>query len=96
MLEERLDAMVDTAPRRTTAFAVETNVNDGLITSSPGFKFERIAAISSADASATRYLRLPAVLLQPVLTSPPKRAIVGEFRRVTKCNQSPDQQLAEY
>jgi hypothetical protein len=37
-----------TARRRTTAFAVETKVNDGIMTSSPGSNPERIAAISNA------------------------------------------------
>ena len=36
------------APRRTKALAVETNVKDGMITSSPGPTPLRIAAISSA------------------------------------------------
>ncbi len=37
-----------TAPRRTNAFAVETNVYDGMMTSSPGVRSSRIAASSSA------------------------------------------------
>ena len=36
------------APSRTKALAVETNVNDGRITSSPGPRSQSIAAISSA------------------------------------------------
>jgi hypothetical protein len=36
------------APRETNAFAVETNVNVGTITSSPAVTPARIAAISSA------------------------------------------------
>ena len=36
------------APRSTNAFAVETNVNDGMITSSPGPTPLRMAAISRA------------------------------------------------
>jgi hypothetical protein len=38
-----------TAPRSATALAVETNVNEGMITSSPGARSARIAASSSAD-----------------------------------------------
>ena len=37
-----------TAPRRTTALAVDTKVKDGMITSSPGFRSHRMAAISNA------------------------------------------------
>src|SRR5258708_6272278 len=37
------------APRNTTAFAVDTKVNDGMMTSSPGARLHRSAAISSAD-----------------------------------------------
>src|SRR5260370_33976069 len=37
------------APRNTTAFAVDTKVNDGMMTSSPGGRLHRSAAISSAD-----------------------------------------------
>ena len=36
------------APRRTNAFAVDTNVKDGMITSSPGSKSSKSALISSA------------------------------------------------
>ena len=36
------------APRRTKALAVETKVKEGTMTSSPGFRFRRIAAISRA------------------------------------------------
>ena len=36
------------APRSTNAFAVDTNVNDGTITSSPGWMSSSSAAISSA------------------------------------------------
>ncbi len=37
------------APRSTNAFAVDTNVYDGMMTSSPGPTRARSAAISSAD-----------------------------------------------
>jgi len=37
------------APRRTNAFAVETNVNEGTMTSSPGWVSRRIADNSSAS-----------------------------------------------
>ena len=37
-----------TAPRSTKALAVETNVNDGMITSSPSARSSSMAAISSA------------------------------------------------
>src|SRR5262249_52791018 len=37
-----------TAPRSTNAFAVETNVKDGMMTSSPGSRSSSSAAISSA------------------------------------------------
>ena len=37
-----------TAPRRTAAFAVETKVNEGMMTSSPGASSNSSAAISIA------------------------------------------------
>ena len=36
----RMSAKTGRAPRRTNAFAVETKVNDGMITSSPGAEVE--------------------------------------------------------
>jgi len=36
------------APRSTNSFAVDTKVNDGMMTSSPGCRSTRSAAISSA------------------------------------------------
>ena len=47
-VSSRMSTNTGVAPRRTKAFAVETNVNDGMITSSPGPTPERIAAISKA------------------------------------------------
>ena len=44
----RMSANTGRAPRRTNAFAVETNVKAGTITSSPGSMSSRRAAISSA------------------------------------------------
>lgn len=44
----RMSTNTGTAPRSTNAFAVETKVKDGMITSSPGTRSSRIAAISSA------------------------------------------------
>ena len=44
----RMSAKTGRAPRSTNAFTVETNVNDGTITSSPGRKSSSSAAISSA------------------------------------------------
>ena len=43
-----MSANTGTAPRSTNAFAVETKVNDGMITSSPGARSSSSAAISSA------------------------------------------------
>jgi hypothetical protein len=37
------------APARITAFAVDTNVNEGMITSSPGSRSQSIAANSRAE-----------------------------------------------
>ena len=44
----RMSTNTGVAPRRTNALAVETKVNDGMITSSPGPTPARIAVISSA------------------------------------------------
>ena len=45
-----MSAKTGRAPARTNAFAVETNVKDGRMTSSPGPTAQRSAAISSAAA----------------------------------------------
>ena len=42
-----MSANTGVAPTRTTAFAVDTKVNDGRMTSSPGPSSRSIAAISS-------------------------------------------------
>ena len=44
----RMSTNTGLAPRSTNALAVETNVSDGMITSSPGPMSSSIAAISSA------------------------------------------------
>ena len=44
----RMSTNTGTAPRSTKALAVETNVNDGMMTSSPGSRSSSSAAISSA------------------------------------------------
>ena len=44
----RMSAKTGRAPRSTTAFAVDTKVNDGMMTSSPGPRSRRRAASSSA------------------------------------------------
>ena len=44
----RMSTKTGRAPRSTNAFAVETNVNDGTITSSPGPMSSSSAAISRA------------------------------------------------
>ena len=44
----RMSTNTGTAPRSAKALAVETNVNDGMITSSPGCRSSRSAHISSA------------------------------------------------
>ena len=44
----RMSTKTGLAPRRTKALAVETNVNEGTMTSSPGFRSQRMAAISRA------------------------------------------------
>ena len=44
----RMSTKTGTPPRSTKAFAVETKAKDGMITSSPGCRSTRIAAISSA------------------------------------------------
>jgi hypothetical protein len=48
IVSSRLSMNTGVAPRNTNAFAVETKVNDGTMTSSPGLMSSRIAAISSA------------------------------------------------
>ena len=50
IVEESLHSALSTRarPSRATALAVETNVYDGRMTSSPGPRSHRIAAISSA------------------------------------------------
>ncbi len=44
----RMSTNTGTAPRSTNAFAVDTNVNDGMMTSSPGSRSSSSADISSA------------------------------------------------
>ena len=44
----RMSTNTGTAPRRANAFAVDTKVNDGMITSSPGPMSDRSADISRA------------------------------------------------
>ena len=44
----RMSTKTSRAPSRTNALAVDTNVNDGKITSSPGFRLHKMAAISRA------------------------------------------------
>ena len=44
----RMSANTGLAPRSTKALAVETNVNDGTMTSSPGLRSSSSAAISRA------------------------------------------------
>ena len=44
----RMSTNTGTAPRSAYAFAVETKVNDGMITSSPGSRSSSSAVISSA------------------------------------------------
>ena len=44
----RMSTKTGVAPRSTTALAVDTNVKDGMMTSSPGPSSSSIAAISSA------------------------------------------------
>ncbi len=44
----RMSTNTGMAPLSANAFAVETKVKDGMITSSPGFRSHRSAAISSA------------------------------------------------
>ena len=50
----RMSTNTGTPPRSTNAFAVDTNVNDGMITSSPGATIESSAAISSARRARVR------------------------------------------
>ena len=47
-VSSRTSTNTGTPPRSTNALAVETKVNEGMITSSPGAMSARIAAISSA------------------------------------------------
>ncbi|MND09431.1 hypothetical protein D3C83_327450 [compost metagenome] len=47
-MSARTSTNTGTPPRSTKALAVETKVNDGMMTSSPGAMPARIAAISSA------------------------------------------------
>jgi hypothetical protein len=47
-VSSRISTNTGVAPRSTNAFAVDTNVNDGMRTSSPGPTSDSIAAISSA------------------------------------------------
>ena len=75
----RTSTNTGTAPRRTKALAVETKVNDGMMTSSPGPMSARIAAISSAAvhecvSSARRApVRSPATPRSLVKTPSPER-----------------------
>ena len=48
-LNERLSANFSVHPRRLNAFAVETKVYEGRMTSSPGFKSAKSADISRAS-----------------------------------------------
>ena len=50
-MSERTSTKTGTAPRSATAFAVETKVKDGMITSSPGPSPARIAHISRAPVA---------------------------------------------
>src|SRR5258708_582904 len=45
----RISTKTGFAPARTTALAVDTNVNEGMITSSPGLRSQSIAASSRAE-----------------------------------------------
>ena len=49
MVSDFTSAKTIFAPRSTKALAVLTNVNDGIMTSSPGLISSKIAAISSAE-----------------------------------------------
>ena len=53
----RMSTNTGVAPRSTNALAVETNVNDGMMTSSPGPRSSSIAAISSAAGARMRQQR---------------------------------------
>ena len=61
----RMSTKTGTPPRSANAFAVDTNVNDGMITSSPGTMLPRRAAISSAPVQEC----VSSALTQPTCSS---------------------------
>ena len=61
----RMSTNTGTAPRRTNALAVETKVNEGMITSSPGCRSSSKALISSAAVQEC----VSNALAQPVRSS---------------------------
>ena len=77
----RMSTNTGVAPRSTNALAVETNVNDGMITSSPGPMSSSSAAISSAAVHEVREQRLrrtdPA--LEPGLAPSGEASVAGEL-----------------
>ena len=78
----RMSTNTGPAPRSTNALAVETKVNDGMITSSPGSRSSSSAAISSAAVHECRQQRAPGSesRLEPRLTLPRERAIPREVQ----------------
>ena len=74
------------APRRTNAFSVETNVNDGAITSSPGPTSSSRAAISSAcvhDVVRSAF-GTPRTCSQHVLAAPREGAVARQPRALDR------------
>ena len=69
-------------PRTTTAFAVETKVNEGMITSSPGSIPASVNAISSAAVHewVRNARRAPVALGEPTRAASRERAVAGEVR----------------
>ncbi len=61
----RMSTKTGTPPRSTNAFAVDTNVNEGMITSSPGTMLARRAAISNAPVQEC----VSSALTQPTCAS---------------------------
>ena len=73
----RMSTNTGVAPRSATAFAVDTNVKDGMITSSPCFSSASIAASSSAELHDP----VSNARAAPVWSSSqrPQRAVKGPF-----------------
>ena len=88
----RMSTKTGTPPRSTKAFAVDTNVNDGMITSSPGRMSARSAAISSAAVHecVSSALRQPDPPLEPGAAPLRERAVAGQVAqrvRLARCRE---------